>query len=133
MRLAEFLIRLAEFDRREGYAALGYPSLWAFCAAELGLKDGAIWFRTESTKCDPAVSGGGGVSGGDGRLGMVSIVLMRTADDGNASELFEKASNRSKRTLKRSSLRSNLGRAKAMIRSLPPPRVVNLNRLRLPR
>lgn len=36
---AEFLIHLAEFDRRKGYEALGYTSLWKYCFRVLGCSE----------------------------------------------------------------------------------------------
>jgi hypothetical protein len=44
----EFLIALAEFDRRELYLELGYSTLWDFCMKELHLCKGSTFRRTHS-------------------------------------------------------------------------------------
>ncbi len=42
--MADFLIALADFDRRRGWEPLGHASLFAFVRAELGLsRSGAFW------------------------------------------------------------------------------------------
>jgi hypothetical protein len=43
--LAEFLVALADFDRRRGWAELGYPSLFYFLHRELHLSKGAAQYR----------------------------------------------------------------------------------------
>ncbi len=42
---ADFLVALADFDRRRGWAALGHASLFAFLHRELGLSSGASFVR----------------------------------------------------------------------------------------
>jgi hypothetical protein len=44
----EFLIALAEFDLRELYLVLGYPTLWEYCMRELHLCKGSTFKRTHS-------------------------------------------------------------------------------------
>ena len=44
----EFLIALAEFDRRGLYLELGYSTLWDFCMKELHLCKGSTFKRTHS-------------------------------------------------------------------------------------
>ena len=48
--LAEFIVTLAEFDRRELYRELGYASLFAFLQRELGLSDGLAYFRMKACR-----------------------------------------------------------------------------------
>jgi hypothetical protein len=43
--MAEFLLALAEFDRRRGWVALGYSGLFPFLHRELGLSKAASFFR----------------------------------------------------------------------------------------
>src|SRR5215510_5673477 len=44
----EFLIALAEFDRKELYLRLGYPTLWEYCMKELHLCKGSTYKRTHA-------------------------------------------------------------------------------------
>jgi 5-methylcytosine-specific restriction endonuclease McrA len=41
----DFLLHLAEFDRREAHLDAGYPSLWAYCLSALHLREGAAGRR----------------------------------------------------------------------------------------
>ena len=43
--MADFLVALADFDRRRGWAALGHASLWYFLHRDLGLSKGAASHR----------------------------------------------------------------------------------------
>ena len=43
--LADFLVALAEFDERRGWAELGYASLFDFLHRELGLSKGTAFYR----------------------------------------------------------------------------------------
>jgi hypothetical protein len=43
--MADFLVALAEFDRRRGWVALGYSGLFPFLHRELGLSKAASFFR----------------------------------------------------------------------------------------
>jgi 5-methylcytosine-specific restriction endonuclease McrA len=45
---ADFLLALADFDRRRGWAALGHAGLWAFLHHDLGLSAGAAFQRKEA-------------------------------------------------------------------------------------
>jgi hypothetical protein len=42
---ADFLLHLAELDRRRSFAELGYPSLWEYCLRALHLREGAAGRR----------------------------------------------------------------------------------------
>jgi hypothetical protein len=43
--LAEFLVALADFDRKRAWVELGYPSLFSYLNRELGLSKGAAFNR----------------------------------------------------------------------------------------
>ena len=43
--LAEFLVALADFDRRKTWSELGHASLFAFLVKDLGLSNGAAAYR----------------------------------------------------------------------------------------
>src|SRR5512137_2063078 len=43
--MADFLVALADFDRRRGWEALGHASLFAFLVVELGLSKSAASYR----------------------------------------------------------------------------------------
>src|ERR671931_242277 len=48
--LAEFLIHLAELDRRRGHSELGYESLFAYCIEFLKMANGTAYRRTTSAR-----------------------------------------------------------------------------------
>ena len=48
--MADFLVALADFDRRRGWAELGYSSLFYFLHRELGLSQGAAHYRQTAAK-----------------------------------------------------------------------------------
>src|SRR5512142_2558450 len=48
--MAEFLIALAEFDRAQGWRALGYSGLFPFLNRELGLSKAASFFRMKAAE-----------------------------------------------------------------------------------
>src|SRR5512135_403791 len=48
--LAEFLIGLAEFDRRQAWRELGYPSLFVYLTRQLDLSDGAAHYRSVAAR-----------------------------------------------------------------------------------
>jgi hypothetical protein len=48
--MADFLIALADFDRRRGWVALGHANLFAFLLAELGLSSAPTYFRQEAAR-----------------------------------------------------------------------------------
>src|SRR5215831_7353511 len=43
--LADFLVALAELDRRRLFVELGHPSAWSFCCRALGLSETATHYR----------------------------------------------------------------------------------------
>ncbi len=47
---ADFLVALADFDQRRGWAALGHQSLFAFLSRELHLSDGAAFVRVSAAR-----------------------------------------------------------------------------------
>src|SRR5512132_4742561 len=48
--LADFILVLAELDRRELFRELGYASLFQFLQRELGLSDGLAYFRMKACR-----------------------------------------------------------------------------------
>jgi 5-methylcytosine-specific restriction endonuclease McrA len=48
--LTDFIVALAEFDQRELWKDLGYPSLYPFLTRELGLSDGLAYFRMKACR-----------------------------------------------------------------------------------
>jgi 5-methylcytosine-specific restriction endonuclease McrA len=70
--MADFLVALAEFDRRRGWAELGHASLWHFLHKQLGLSRSAAFQRkaaAELLERHPAVE----VALRDGRLCLSSV------------------------------------------------------------
>jgi len=47
---ADFLVALADFDRRRGWERLGHASLFAFLTRELGLSKGGAFFRLTAAR-----------------------------------------------------------------------------------
>jgi hypothetical protein len=50
---ADFLLALADFDRRHGWERLGHASLFAFLTRELGLSNSAAWYRQSAARLLP--------------------------------------------------------------------------------
>jgi len=48
--MAEFLVALADFDRRRGWERLGHASLFAFLVVELGLSKSAAYYRRSAAE-----------------------------------------------------------------------------------
>ncbi len=48
--MADFLVALADFDRRRGWEALGHASLFAFLNVELGLTPAPTYWRIEAAR-----------------------------------------------------------------------------------
>jgi len=48
--MADFLLALADFDRRRGWERLGHASLFAFLNVELGLSKGAAFVRSSAAR-----------------------------------------------------------------------------------
>jgi len=48
--MADFLVALSDFDRRRGWEALGYASLFAFLVAELGLSTSSTYWRQSAAR-----------------------------------------------------------------------------------
>jgi hypothetical protein len=48
--MAEFLVALADFDRRRGWEPLGHASLFAFITSELGLTPAPTYWRAEAAR-----------------------------------------------------------------------------------
>ena len=50
---ADFLLALADFDRRRGWEPLGHAGLFAFLTRELGLSNSAAWYRQSAARLLP--------------------------------------------------------------------------------
>ena len=73
LALAEFLVALADFDRRRLWVDLGYTSLFYFLHRELGLSKGAAFYRktaAELIQTFPEIV----EPLGDGRLCLTTVV-----------------------------------------------------------
>ncbi len=95
--MAEFLVALADFDKRRGWLELGHSSLFYFLHRELGLSKGAAHYRKTAAALvqrfpeivEPLR---------DGRLCITSIVhLARVLTPENRREIIQKFFQRSKR------------------------------------
>src|SRR3989442_972245 len=95
--MADFLVALADFDRRRAWVELGYSSLFYFLHRELGLSKGAAHNRKTAAALvqrfpeivEPLR---------DGRLCITSIVhLARVLTPENRREIIQKFFQRSKR------------------------------------
>ena len=95
--MADFLVALADFDRRRGWEELGYSGLFYFLHRELGLSKGAAHYRQTAAKLvqrfpeivEPLR---------DGRLCITSIVpLAKVLTPANRKETLPRFFQRSKR------------------------------------
>ena len=95
--MAEFLVALADFDRRRGWLELGHSSLFYFLYRELGLSKGAAHYRKTAAELvqrfpeivEPLR---------DGRLCITSVVqLAKVLTPENRREVLPKFFQRSKR------------------------------------
>jgi 5-methylcytosine-specific restriction endonuclease McrA len=95
--MAEFLVALADFDKRRGWLELGYSSLFYFLHRELGLSKGAAHYRktaAELVRRFPEIV----EPLRDGRLCITSIVhLARVLTPENRREMLPRFFQRSKR------------------------------------
>ncbi len=97
----DFLLHLAEFERRKMHEALGYSSLWVYCREALGLPEGPTDRRTHAAAILQRFPFAADYLR-DGRLWMTTLTLLEpvlTPD--NARELFDAASKRSKQEVER--------------------------------
>jgi hypothetical protein len=94
--MADFLLALADFDRKRLWLDLGYPGLFMFLHRELGLSKGAAHFRkvaAELVERFPEVVG----PLRDGRLCLTSVVeLARVATRPNLSAVLPRFFHRSR-------------------------------------
>ena len=85
---AEFLLALADFDRRRGWELLGFASLFAFLHVELGLSKGGAFFRQTAARLlqrFPEVIG----PLRDGRLCITTVVeLAKVLTEANQAEVL---------------------------------------------
>src|SRR5215468_440802 len=93
---ADFLVWLAEFDRRNVYLALGYSSLWTYLLDGLHFDEGQVNLRTRVVHLIqrfPLVA----EALRHRRLSMSTLVMLGSLmTESNAGELVERASYKSK-------------------------------------
>ena len=86
--MVDFLLALADFDRRRGWAALGHASLWSFLHHDLGLSAGAAFQRKVAAallRRVPAME----APLRDGRLCLSSVAeLAKVLTPGNQAEVL---------------------------------------------
>ncbi len=86
--MAEFLVALADFDRRRGWAPLGHANLFSFLNVGLGLSKGAAYVRSSAARLVQAHPEAL-VPLRDGRLCLSSVgELSRVATAGNFHEVM---------------------------------------------
>ena len=98
--MADFLVALAEFDRRRGWIRLGHASLFAFLTQRLGLSKAAAYFRMKAAELiqrHPEVI----EPLRDGRLCLTTVAsLVRVITTENQAELLPRFFHRSKQEAK---------------------------------
>jgi 5-methylcytosine-specific restriction endonuclease McrA len=98
--MADFLVALADFDRRRLWEPLGYSSLWHYLHRELGLSKGTAHYRQVAAGLlarFPAVE----APLRDGRLCVTSVVeLARVLTAANEAEVLPRFFHRSKQEAK---------------------------------
>ncbi len=98
--MADFLVALADFDRRRLWEPLGYPGLWMYLTRELGLSKGTASYRMAAARLVgrfPEVE----VALRDGRLCITSVVeLARVLTPENRAEVLPRFFHTSKREAK---------------------------------
>src|SRR4051812_39794949 len=88
----EFLWLLAEVDRRQTFAELGFNSLWDYCIGELRLSNGAAWRRITAARLLARFPTAAAYLA-DGRLNLSTLGKLRDAlTEENHLQLFEEAS-----------------------------------------
>src|SRR5262249_46097508 len=93
---AEFLVWLAEFDRRNVYLALGYSSLWTYLLEGLHFDEGQVNLRTRVVHLIQRFPVVADALRGR-RLSMSTLVMLGSLmTESNAAELVERASYKSK-------------------------------------
>jgi hypothetical protein len=97
---ADFLLALADFDRRRGWERLGHASLFAFLTRELALSNAAAWYRLTGARLlprFPAVE----AALRDGRLCLTVVgELSRVLSSANVDEVLPRFFGRSSREAK---------------------------------
>jgi hypothetical protein len=121
--MAEFLVALAEFDRRRGYEALGHASLFAFFHVELKLPGSSSFWRMSAARLlqrFPDLA----TPLRDGRLCLTTAAdLARVLTEENREEVlprFYGASSREAKELVAELLPREAPATRAVVTSLPP-------------
>src|SRR5688572_25951153 len=99
-RLVEFLLYLAELERRRLHLDLGFGSTFAFCTEHLGLSKASAYRRTTAARLlsrFPLVA----EYLADGRLNLTTLVELRDVLSGDRLvEILDRASGRSEEDVK---------------------------------
>jgi len=94
---ADFLLALADFDRRRGWERLGHASLFAFLTRELGLSNGAAYLRSSAARLLPRFASVEAALR-DGRLCLSAVgELARVLTAQNEAEMLPRYCGRSAR------------------------------------
>ncbi len=97
----EFLLHLAEYDRRRAYLEEGYESLWAYCQRALLLREGPTALRITAMRVlrrFPMLT----ELLRDGQLCLTTVRLLEPVlTDENAAELLARAASKSKSEVER--------------------------------
>lgn len=98
--LVEFLLYLAEVDRRRTVLDLGFPSLFSFCTDHLGLTKASAFRRTTAARLVarfPLVT----EYLADGRLNLTTLVELRDVlDESHLVEILDRAAGRTEDQVK---------------------------------
>lgn len=90
----DFLRMLGEFDRREAFLPLGFPSLWEYCKAHLQLSGGSAFRRITAARLIvrfPLIAG----YLGDGRLSLGGLSKLKDIlTDDNLATVLDQAAHR---------------------------------------
>ena len=95
--IADFVLHLAELERRQLHLELGYSSTFAFCTQFLKLTNASAYRRTVAARLAtryPAITG----MLADGRLSLTTLALLRDVlDEQNHDEVLARAAGRTEK------------------------------------
>src|SRR5688572_913460 len=89
--IAEFVLHLAELERRQLHLELGYPSTFAFCTQFLKLTNASAYRRTVAARLASRYSAIPDMLA-DGRLSLTTLALLKDVlDDKKHAEVLARA------------------------------------------
>src|SRR5688572_15925982 len=121
--IADFVLHLAELERRQLHLELGYSSTFAFCTQHLKLAKASAYRRTTAARLVTRYAEVAAMLA-DGRLSLRTLALLRDVlDDGNHAEVLLRAAGRNEDEVERlvAALRPQPAPAD-LFRRLPAPR-----------